>query len=335
VTCASVSARAAELLHSERVELSWVPPTLAVATVSDWESVLESRPRALLLLAQPEETLPEGIEAAPIPWDVAWLPLRREELRLRMQWLLRASTRRLQRILPARDGEERLALVGRITTSAAQQMGNALSYTCTNVEYLRDSIHLGGARDPELPMVATESREGIRRALETCRALLQLASSSSVELTRVNVNETIQQTLRLLTSAIPRGIRLEAQLETVPDAFGDASGLMQVLATLILDAAEAAGAGGQVRVRTEHLKAGVIVSVADTRPAIPSALGPALFQADALSMLAESFGGKLEIATAGLGGAEVRVLLQAAQGMPQDFVRPLEVSDTGSRRHLV
>src|SRR5579871_4248662 len=166
----NLSPAAARLLGPARAELGTHseegPLVLAVTTVTELSETLALRPPALLLLVQPDDPLPDQLEGLRIPFDVAWLPARPGELQLRSQKLHRASN---------------LALVGRIASSAAREMGNALSYTCTNIEYIHRAVTTGGERDPEIPMVAEEAQLGIRQALETCRALLQMSAAPGSE----------------------------------------------------------------------------------------------------------------------------------------------------------
>jgi signal transduction histidine kinase len=329
VTPVVLGERAAAWLATARIEpadVEWREASsgavLAVATLEEGEQVLGAA-RGLLLIVGPDDEAPLHLAATRMPVEVVMLPLSVAELRMRSAWLLR-RVRAWETLWGGHHGTalaQRLALMGRVAASASHELGNALSYTYTNVGYLREAIDTHRLGDPELPLVARESQEGIWRALEACRTVAEL-SSPAAEPAPVDINETVQRVDRLLRAALPKGTSVETQAATVPQALADASALMQLLTGAVLQAADAAGAGGKVRVRTEHQRDWVVLYVT-AAPRIAPGLWSSMWTQDLRKdkafpgfadwqRWAESFGGKVEV-TAEDGAVQFRICLPATE----------------------
>jgi signal transduction histidine kinase len=95
----------------------------------------------------------------------------------------------------------------------------------------------------------------------------------------VSVTAIIEEVLAFLQKdLVRRRIAVEPLLEEVPSALADESGLQQVLLNLFLNALQAMGEGGTLRVRTGSRPDGSIeVAVEDTGPGITEEVRERLF----------------------------------------------------------
>ncbi len=165
------------------------------------------------------------------------------------------------------------------------------------------------------------------------RGLLDLARPAASAPSAVDVAVPIDAALRLArVQARFRGVEVELDLPPgLPRVMADEGRLAQVFLNLLLNAADAMGGAGRVRVAARAAAGRVEVAVRDGGPGIPAAdlarvfepffstkaagegtgLGLAISQG-----IVESLGGELAAANAEGGGAVLTVALRAAAAGP-------------------
>ena len=90
-----------------------------------------------------------------------------------------------------------------------------------------------------------------RRAADLTRQLLTYASRGRTAVAPIDVSKLVAETLDLVRAAIPRAIALDVLLDpALPAVVANRSQLQQVVMNLVINAGEAAAAGGTVRVTT-------------------------------------------------------------------------------------
>ncbi|MGM0575019.1 MAG: ATP-binding protein [Myxococcota bacterium] len=168
-----------------------------------------------------------------------------------------------------RPGARTLLAVGEATGGVSHDVGNALTAIAARAALIRAEA---GRPDME------EHAEAILRAarsagevLDRVRRLLRPADRR--DLVRVEpaavVDEAVDTVRERARSA---GCRLDVDARPCPAVAGIPGELVHLLVNLATNAIDAAGAGGEVRVRAEATHAGVLLEVLDDGPGIPDDL---------------------------------------------------------------
>jgi signal transduction histidine kinase len=168
-----------------------------------------------------------------------------------------------------------------------------------------------------------------RRIDRIVRGLLDLARPAEPVVGDVDVAAPVDAALRLArVQARFRGVEVEVEIPpALPRVAADEARLAQVFLNLFLNAADAMGGAGRIRVAARARDGRVEVEVRDTGPGIPAADLPRVFEPFfstkpagegtglglAISQgIVESLGGELTAANAEGGGAALTVALRAA-----------------------
>lgn len=327
-----ITTRARRILEAARLfpeQLGWTfCERSADVTVVDAGEVRAAVKRGvpnLLVLATPDRAPGDELFRSSPPCQVVFAPFRAAELKARVQWLLLAADNHV----PTENelAAVRLQNAGRVASFLSHETRNALSYAWTNSIFIRDALKEGKAPDPDMISAATDTEEGISRALEAARTMLDLSRGERLTTSATDVNAVARRTVQLLTSRSYNMPRIELALTEVPQALGHQGGLTQVLTNLVLNAQDAAGERGLVQVCSLHEAKQVTLVVADSGPGLSPEASRRLFRAFATTKpgrgtglglavshwIVRSLGGRMEAVPEGrLGGAEFRVVLQAA-----------------------
>jgi signal transduction histidine kinase len=292
----------------------------------------------LPVLAPPGEAPGRGLSGAAVAFErlAAALSAERARLAEKVGELERANEA-LRRAGDQVARSERLATVGRLGSGIAHEVGNPLGAITGYVELARDRLgHLGGgaaAQQPDpgqvddfLQRIAAEAA----RIDRLVRDLLDLARPAEPVLGAVDLAAPVDAALRLArVQGRFRGVEVALELPAdLPRVVADERRLAQVFLNLLLNAGDALGGRGHVRISARAAPGGVEVLVADDGPGIPAADLPRVFEPFfttkgagqgtglglALSQAAvESFGGELRAANAAAGGAVFTLRLPAAR----------------------
>jgi signal transduction histidine kinase len=131
---------------------------------------------------------------------------------------------------------DRLAILGQLAAGAAHEIRNPLTAIRSMVQYLGK-----GMKNPDKLEMIEELKDEVDRINKIVQGLLSFAKPTELEMTKVNIEQLLHQTLALLNSAIT-GKQIEvvfavSAANTVVTA--DVSQLKQVFLNLILNAVEA------------------------------------------------------------------------------------------------
>jgi PAS domain S-box-containing protein len=178
---------------------------------------------------------------------------------------------------------EKLAVAGRLAATIAHEIHNPLD-SVSNLLYLMRN----GASEDESEQFMDMAEQELARVTQISRAMLGLYRESKAPVL-VDLKEMLQEILLLMERRFSDGqvtIQSELPSNIKVDAFP--AELRQVFTNLIANAAEAAGPGGEVRIRVtpqsgtvrqgQKREAGAIVTISDNGMGIPPEVRPHLFQ---------------------------------------------------------
>lgn len=168
--------------------------------------------------------------------------------------------------------QERLASVGLLASGVAHEVNTPLTGISSYAQMLLDETD---PSDPRYPLLQQIEKQTFR-ASDIARRLLNLSRPDHQGFVEVDINELVEETLSLFEPQL-RGRRVFVRRELSEDVEpvrGHRGKLQQVLLNLLLNARDAMPAGGEVRIRTEAEKDGVLVEVRDSGEGIrPELLG--------------------------------------------------------------
>jgi C4-dicarboxylate-specific signal transduction histidine kinase len=181
----------------------------------------------------------------------------------------------------------RLALVGELMASIAHEIKQPLTSILTNASVGLRLLNkeARAVEGVDFREILGDVRDETRRAADIIERLRALARKRPLELAALDVNDLVNDILRLVgADAQRRGVRLRTELvPSLPAVAADRVCLQQVMLNLILNGMEAMEHAGtddrQVIVQTRHLEKAVEVVVRDTGPGIPIDSLPTLFDA--------------------------------------------------------
>jgi len=285
----------------------------------------------LPVLEPPGEASGHGLSRASVAFErlAAALVAERARLAEKVAELERANAdlvRARESLLRA----ERLATLGRLASGIAHEVGNPLGAITGYVELARDRLGAAGREqraelDDFLSRIAGEAQriDGI------VRDLLDLARPAEAVLGAVDLAAPLDAALRLArVQARFRSVEVVLALPAaLPRVVADERRLSQVFLNLLLNAGDAMGGAGRIRVEAMVEAGRVAVRVADSGPGIAPADLPRVFepffttkgagQGTGLGLavsqgVVETFGGEILAANAPEGGAVFTLLLRAA-----------------------
>ncbi|WP_225410985.1 sensor histidine kinase [Stigmatella hybrida] len=249
--------------------------------------------------------------------------LRREQALTRSQLeALRQANARLSRAQTELVSAERLATVGRLAAGVAHEVGNPLAGI---LGYL--SLARMRASTAELKDFLDRIDHEVHRIDGIVRGLLDLGRPRSGPLAPVDLGQVVETCVRLVRAG-PELSRVEVGFALAPGllARADPGPLSQIVINLLLNAAQAMGGQGAVRVSTGREANEVWLMVEDTGPGLTAEVMARLFEPFfttkegkgtglglAVSLhLAQGMGGKLTAENAPGGGARFTLRLTAA-----------------------
>ena len=232
-----------------------------------------------------------------------------DKLRTKIDEVERA-TERLKEAQDRLVRSERLASVGRLAAGLAHEIGNPISALMG----LEDLVLAGGLTPEEEHDFLTRMRKETERIHRILRDLLQFARPAATPLSGEDepepgdVDTAARDTAALV--APQRSLKeVSLKLEVAPGLPAVSLGheqLMQVILNLVMNAADAVGAGGNIRIAAARHAGGVRLLVEDDGPGVDARVKAQLF---------EPFVTTKEVGKGtGLGLAVCRGLVEAAGG---------------------
>jgi len=173
---------------------------------------------------------------------------------------------------------ERLSTVGRLAAGMAHEINNPLEGMSNYLSLARGDLARG---DVDSALRRLEgAQEGLRRAGDIVRQVLQHADPARAPRTVLDLNAVLRQTLEFVRSR-PEFQTFRFDEDLSPQRLGVQGSqalLGQVFLNLLLNACEAQPSGGEVRIGTRRDGERVIAEIADRGPGVPEADNARIFE---------------------------------------------------------
>ncbi|WP_158945553.1 ATP-binding protein [Granulicella sp. S190] len=179
---------------------------------------------------------------------------------------------------------EKLAVAGRLAATIAHEIHNPLD-SVSNLLYLMRN----GATPEESVHFMDMAGQELARVTQISRAMLGLYRESKAPVV-VDLKEMLEEILLLMERRLSDlGVTVSTEIPNRVEVSAFPAELRQVFTNLITNAAEAAGAGGEIKVAIQPQgqaiepggqkhQAGATVTITDNGPGIPDEIQPHLFQ---------------------------------------------------------
>jgi signal transduction histidine kinase len=187
---------------------------------------------------------------------------------------------------------DRLAALGKLAAGIAHEINNPLAFVRANLSHLQS--HWLKIRGPlrrgeivpqedlrgmlaEADELIEESLEGVDRAAEIVRGVRGFSHAGSSARNPVDLNELLEQVLVMAGPRLRGRVELERDYGELPPVYCAAQQIKQVLLNLVVNAAQALGDQGRIRVSTLLEESFVEIEVADDGPGIPAHIRERIF----------------------------------------------------------
>jgi signal transduction histidine kinase len=175
---------------------------------------------------------------------------------------------------------QKLEAVGRLAAGIAHEINNPMAYMRSNLSQLRSGwASLRGdlekldeaapllARLDECEELIDDSLEGVDRTAAIVRDMKEFSHEGESQLKPADLGEIVDSAMRVAAAHAPAGVQLEHRDEDeLPLVSCAANQLHQVLVNLVVNAIEAVGGAGRVRVAARSEGAAVVLRIEDDGP---------------------------------------------------------------------
>jgi signal transduction histidine kinase len=221
---------------------------------------------------------------------------------------------------------QKLSMLGHVSASLAHELKNPLASIKGAAEILADELPEGHPKQEFIDIMRSEiSRlnHSVEDVLSYCRGQQQEGRSK-----QESVSGIVHQVVSLLEGRFEeKSIDLSVQVNPEDDFWVDETSMIQVLMNILLNAVDAVGPRGRIRVDVRRDGQARLIKVSDDGPGINAARAEDVFQSfvtfkeggtglglSISKRMVESLGGKIEVGTSELGGALFSIVLPEQTG---------------------
>ncbi|MCB1692587.1 MAG: hypothetical protein KDI19_07460 [Pseudomonadales bacterium] len=163
---------------------------------------------------------------------------------------------------------DKLASIGVLTAGILHEINNPLAYALSNTAVLKEYLEREGIGGEMAGELLEETIEGLQRVKSIVTDVQAFSRKNDSPRGEVDLNESINATLKLLANRLKNRICVELDLADNAKVFCEKGKIEQVLVNIILNAAQAVGPGGRITIRTRHDEGEVAINIEDDGPGI-------------------------------------------------------------------
>ncbi len=176
---------------------------------------------------------------------------------------------------------EKMSSLGKLSASVAHEINNPLAGILTFAKLVSRTL-AEGPPDDARRAVLQKNLALIERETQRCSAivrnLLSFARERAIQPKPLDPRAAIEEALSLLANeARTHAIEIERDLQPVPDVLADVGQLRQAFLNIAINACDAMGASGTLRVTTRTTEDAVEIAFSDTGPGIAPERLPHIF----------------------------------------------------------
>ena len=185
---------------------------------------------------------------------------------------------------------QKLESVGQLAAGIAHEINNPMAYVRANLGILREEWAAladfgqkdswpedAQARFADCEELIEESLEGVDRTVAIVRDVREFSHANESGAERVDPNDLLEGALRVATPQQPPAVVVDRDYGTLPAIDCRPGQLSQVFLNLIVNAYQAMGTGGTLRLSTEALGNSVLIAVEDDGPGLAPEAADRLF----------------------------------------------------------
>jgi len=183
---------------------------------------------------------------------------------------------------------EKMRTLGQLVAGVAHELNNPIGFVHANLKLLEEYVDklaaaqsagqdTSRAREAIAKLLA-RSREGTDRVKKIVADLRTFSRMDQAELQEADLNSEIDRTLTLMEPRCRNCIEIERDFEALPRVRCHAGQLNQVFMNLLMNACDALGDHGHIRVRTRASDGRVRLEFEDDGPGIPASVRDRVFE---------------------------------------------------------
>ncbi len=185
----------------------------------------------------------------------------------------------------AREHQDRLAVLGQLSASMAHELNNPLTFLRSNLHSLRAlfpkgerEVTLAPSDQAEISSVVEETLQGVEQMVALVANLKTVARKPANRLQTLEVKPLLVRAETMVRPQFRHEVTFRIEAAETPVVSVDQSRILQVLINLLVNAAQAAGEGGNVTLTCEEDHGTVAIQIHDDGPGIPPDVAPRLFE---------------------------------------------------------
>jgi signal transduction histidine kinase len=182
---------------------------------------------------------------------------------------------------------EKMKSLGQLVAGVAHELNNPIGFVHANLQLLDEYVkklmeaqRTGAETEPireAIEKLLMRSREGTERVKKIVQDLRIFSRMDQAELQKADLNEEIDRALALMEPRFKNEISVERDFGELPRVRCYAGQLNQVILNLLMNACDALGERGTIRIRTRRRGDGVRLEFSDDGPGIPPELCNRIF----------------------------------------------------------
>jgi signal transduction histidine kinase len=182
---------------------------------------------------------------------------------------------------------EKMKSLGQLVAGVAHELNNPIGFVHANLQLLDGFVvklleaqRSGADQEPireAIERLLMRSREGTERVKKIVQDLRTFSRMDQAELQYADLNEEIERALTLMQPRFRNEIEVERDFGELPRVRCYAGQLNQVILNLLMNACDALGERGTIRIRTRQRGEGVRLEFSDDGPGIPPEVRSRIF----------------------------------------------------------